>query len=260
MPVPLGARSVGHYVVEAGYAERPIQKWFVQVFWGIRGRGQIVIDGEPCMVGPDQIAAYFPGDWHRVSSAEDWEYRWWTLDGPHATEVARSFGLSGPWPCEAGACPQELFAQLEQEIRDEAPFTEFRASATAYRLLTLAAGRKAGAAAPAVTSETLADRCVALIRKRYADPALCVDFLARALAVHRSRLSREFRRRFGVPPVAYIHSLRLQRGFSMLRETDATVTDIARQVGFVDPAYFSRCVSHTTGMCPRDLRSASRKG
>jgi len=257
--VPLGARSVGHYVLDGSYAERPVRKYFVQVFWGIAGAGSLEFDGAACTLCTGEIAVYFPGDEHRVSASSDWEYRWWTMDGPLCAELVRGFGLVGPWPREAGTCPVALFEELATHIQDPDPIAEYHGTATAYRLLTEAARAGGTSASQPAAGQTLAEQCQTLIDALFTDAKLNIGSLAGRLGVHRSRLSREFRRRFGVAPAGYLQGLRLQRGFQLLRQTDKPIGEIALAAGFADAAYFSRCVSQTTGQCPRELRKTSRQ-
>lgn len=41
--IPLGARSVGNYRINRGSHERFMVKHFVEVFWGVEGRGVFVV-------------------------------------------------------------------------------------------------------------------------------------------------------------------------------------------------------------------------
>src|SRR4029078_1333932 len=69
-----------------------------------------------------------------------------------------------------------------------------------------------------------------LADRRYADP-LDVDDLARAAGLSRAPFSREFRRRFGESPHAYLLTRRLERAAALLRTTDRSVTEICFDVG-----------------------------
>lgn len=228
------------------------------MFWGIKGVGELLIDGKSCILGRHQVAVYCPNDMHRIGTDTDWEYRWWTMDGLMAEQVTKAFGLFGPWPREAGVCPVDLFVRLAQEIGDVSATAEYRATATAYELLAHAGGRALLERVPASPGEALAGRGRELMEQRFADPAISVESIARELGRHRSVLTREFKKRFGMSPIAYLQSKRLQKGFAMLRETPLSVSEIAYCTGFSDPAYFSRCVARATGMPPSRLRESGK--
>jgi len=254
--LPLGGRSVGHGRLCPGWQHGCGTITWTNLYWGIRGRGGPAVNGEQTEVLAEHIWVHEPGS--RISGypiPEAWEYRWITVDGPQARAILETLGLMGPWPRRVGPCPEHLFVQLETEIRDLSPIGEYRASATAYAILMQAAGGASAAPAPDREAQ-LVEACRAAIERRFSDPALCVDLLARDLGVHRSRLARLFRERLGIPPSIYIQRLRLREALALLRQTDRPIRAIARAVGFVDPGYFSRNIRKATGMSPRRLRAS----
>jgi len=51
-----------------------------------------------------------------------------------------------------------------------------------------------------------------------------------------------------------LNRYRIKEAKVLLNQTGASVTDIAVQVGFDDPAYFSRAFSKQVGISPRAYR------
>ena len=66
--LPFGVRSVGYYQVPKNYSERPMIKQFVQLFWGINGKGEFIIKNKRYVLYPHHVLIYFPGDEHRIKS------------------------------------------------------------------------------------------------------------------------------------------------------------------------------------------------
>ena len=58
----------------------------------------------------------------------------------------------------------------------------------------------------------------------------------------------------GVTPQEVILTTRLNTAKALLAETDAPVAAIAREVGYEDPAYFSRLFTSRVGQSPRAFR------
>ncbi len=249
--IPLGARSVGHYLVPADFSEEPRVKHFTQVFWGIKGTGVLVLDGVERRLGPQQLAVYLPGMEHRIhSQGEEWEYRWWTLDGPFAATLTAAFGL-GSDVYQVGPAPVKVFEKLARAIRDISPEGELRASASAYELLSrTAAGREGGRSGGKV------EQALELIHREWHNPGFGVERLASRVGLHRSSLSRRFSAQVGISPVAYITNLRIQNALSLLKESDKPVGQIARLCGYRDPNYFSRLMRRVFGQSPREFRKA----
>lgn len=247
--LPFGARSVGHYLVPSNYRENAVVKHFVQVFWGITGTGALVINGAERRLQPRQIAVYFPGMRHEVSALnEEWEYCWWTMDGPLATSVTTSFGLTAG-VYNAGTAPLPLLRRMESTIRSQSLAAERQASAIAYQLLTMAvSGRRTR------NEDHWANEAVRIIHREWNQPQLCVKQLADRLHLHRSSLSRRFEKAVGIPPVAYLVRLRVQNALSMLKHTEKPIAEVAGLCGYNDPNYFARLLHSYTGLSPRRFR------
>lgn len=248
--IPLGARSVGHYRVGSGPVDPSIlRKHFVQVFWGIDGTGEIVIDSISHRLSAGQVGLYLPGMAHELNATSDvWEYRWWTMDGPLAEAVVTEFGLAAD-VFDVGPAPTDRFAALTAAIADVSADGERRAGVIAYELLSLAARK------PAPTGgDPLIEQATGQIERRWADASFGVEVLARQLDIHRSTLSRRFHHAVGVPIGEYLTRLRVQNALSLLRETLLSVAEIARRCGYDDPNYFSRLIRRHTGHSPLQFR------
>jgi len=256
--LPIGARSVGRHRVSGPWRlDAGKIKNAVQVFWGVSGAGWVKTGNRPCRIAAGDVAIYLPGeDFFVEVPSGRWECRWWTMDGPRVRAALEDFGLVGPWPRRAGACPTMLIESLRVQVREISPATEYAAAATAYQLLTLIATRLAH-----VSDEpsALVAQATAILQQEFVDSGLSVKRLAHRLSVHRSRLSREFQSRVGLSPKQYLSTLRLQKAVSLIQETNLRIGEIAGMVGFEDPAYLARCVVALTGRRPLELRDRWRK-
>jgi AraC-like DNA-binding protein len=71
-----------------------------------------------------------------------------------------------------------------------------------------------------------------------------------------SHFGRLFRDETGVAPMKFLRDLRIARACELLRRTHLHVAEIAYDVGYSDPAYFSRLFHRQTGTSPRAYRQA----
>jgi AraC-like DNA-binding protein len=73
-----------------------------------------------------------------------------------------------------------------------------------------------------------------------------------------SYLSRRFREKTGLTLVEYLEEIRLEKAEEYLASSEAKITDISEQVGYMDPNYFSKIFKRKYHLSPSDYRAARR--
>ena len=73
-----------------------------------------------------------------------------------------------------------------------------------------------------------------------------------------SAVEHLFRRKRGTSIEQYLGGLRMRRAAALLIDSDSPVSVIGREVGYTDPAYFSRRFTRFHGMSPRRFRAQQR--
>lgn len=81
---------------------------------------------------------------------------------------------------------------------------------------------------------------------------ISVEVVAREFHYSRTRLSVLFKNATGQTINEYITRKRIEKAKQLLEEGKLSVTQIAREVGYSSPQYFSRRFSQVTGMCPSE--------
>lgn len=79
--------------------------------------------------------------------------------------------------------------------------------------------------------------------------------VAEALFLSQGHFCRQFKANFNDNFSNYLRCYRLEKACEMLCETAASVTEIARTVGFDDPSYFAKCFRETYGLSPREYKT-----
>jgi transcriptional regulator GlxA family with amidase domain len=70
----------------------------------------------------------------------------------------------------------------------------------------------------------------------------------------RSRFAELFGKAVGEPPLRYLHRWRLATAADLLRESNLSVGEIARSIGYESEAAFSRAFKTMFGTPPREAR------
>ncbi|HPR30640.1 MAG TPA: AraC family transcriptional regulator [Prolixibacteraceae bacterium] len=78
--------------------------------------------------------------------------------------------------------------------------------------------------------------------------------LADEVNLSASYFSRLFLSRTGFPPMEYFNQLKIQHSCRLLDSKNLSVADVAREIGFEDPFYFSRLFRKVMNQSPRDYR------
>lgn len=98
-----------------------------------------------------------------------------------------------------------------------------------------------------------------LIETQFAQPH-SLRSLAAVAHLSEPHLCSEFRRWFGLSPMAAVGRRRLEEAAYLLRDQNLTVTEVARRVGFGDLYHFSRRFKQCYGKSPRVWRKSLGAG
>lgn len=81
--------------------------------------------------------------------------------------------------------------------------------------------------------------------------------LAQRVGIGQTTLNKGFRAVFGVTPFAYLTRHRMEQAEQLLRQPDCTVTEVANQVGYANPAQFATAFKRHFGLTPRECMRGS---
>ena len=239
---------------------------YYAVFYFVAGAGTHTIDFEEFTIEPGSIFLLRPGQVHS-----------WKLEGHYsgyALKISREFcsvvsgspELSVDFPVFAHGTVNAKLSAGDTAERLKEDFTrliaEYRNAADAGFLLALARvllfeiGRL-----PQTTTATTPKPVTQFLR--LIDEHICrehsAEFYALELGVPLSRLNRICREYLGQPAAKIIRERLLLEIRRLLLHSSLPVQEIAREVGFGDPSYFSRFVRKNCGASPEALRRDVQK-
>ena len=96
------------------------------------------------------------------------------------------------------------------------------------------------------------------IKKHYMDN-ITLDRLSEIAHINKSHLSRKFKNRLGIPPIAYLIQSRMENAKQMLSETDFSIKEIASCIGYPDTSFFNYYFKKMLGMTPVQYRMLYKK-
>ncbi|MBO6027592.1 MAG: helix-turn-helix domain-containing protein [Bacteroidales bacterium] len=191
---------------------------------------------------------------------------WWFKLLLAALIAAIAYGIL-TWRTRALVRQQELLQRTvderTREISEQKKLVEQKADELARQNVVLRhqneelAGRRILAAPQGQPEDPFADKVLQTVRALYKDPDLDVPALCSAMGMSKTLLNKRIQEAFGQPVAQFIRTYRLSVAREMLRTNrenkTLNISEIAYEVGFNDPKYFSRCFAKEFGFPPSNL-------
>lgn len=81
-----------------------------------------------------------------------------------------------------------------------------------------------------------------------------IDQLSRQYSINTSTLKEVFKGVYGMPIASYMKEYRCRQAMKLLRNSQASIQEVARQVGYESQGKFSKAFKEVTGMLPTEYR------
>ena len=98
------------------------------------------------------------------------------------------------------------------------------------------------------------DTFLKAMEKHMSNTNLKIEDLGDEVGLSRVQLYRKVKALTGMTPIEILRETRLKRAMQLLKTTDKTVSEIANEVGFATPGYFSSCFKKQYDKYPTDVR------
>lgn len=107
-------------------------------------------------------------------------------------------------------------------------------------------------------SQTALERTKAYMEEQYND-SVTIDQLARMTDISPKYFVDLFKKTYGISAIDYLTELRMNRAKQLMAQTSVKLQDVARQVGYSDPFYFSRKFKKEVGVSPTVYMKSRRR-
>jgi two-component system response regulator YesN len=105
-------------------------------------------------------------------------------------------------------------------------------------------------------SHTILKSALEYIEEKYTDETLSLNDVAAVIDVSPNYFSAIFSQEMGVTFIEYVTKKRMDKAKKLLRQSDMHTAEIAMEVGYKDPHYFSFVFKKTQGCTPREYRNS----
>ncbi len=177
------------------------------------------------------------------------------------SELGASFVLTRLQADDVNEC-RALFERIAREFRQQQPgrVHALLAGATLLAVLFVRGhGEQFARARTQGVRDTLVQRYLALVDQHHASQEPLV-FYADALGVTVDHLSRSCRAVLKQSALNLLNERRMLEARRLLAYTAMSVAEVARQLGYDDPAYFTKTFQRSTGSAPSAYRALVAQG
>ncbi|MCR5131146.1 MAG: substrate-binding domain-containing protein [Prevotella sp.] len=112
---------------------------------------------------------------------------------------------------------------------------------------------------PESVADPFLDNFRSVIEQRLSNSDLSVEDIAAEMALSRVQLYRKVKTLTGESPVEQLRKARLVRGRQLLATTNKTISEVAYDVGFSAPSYFTKCFRDEFGISPSDMKTTDKE-
>lgn len=230
-----------------------------ELFYVVGGLGQLQIEGQLHAVQADDLVIVNPNVVHTELSlnANPLEY---IVLGVEGLELSVSDEQDGHY-CIVnfrGGTEDMVFLlrSMLREIEAKRPGYEIICQ-DLLDILIMRLKRRTNFSATLAPAEHRATKECAAAR-RYIDAHfkenITLDLLAQETHVNKYHLVHAFTREYGISPISYVVSCRIRESRYLLSETDHSLSQISRLLGFSSPSYFSQSFRRAEGVSPLEYR------
>ena len=234
----------------------------VELFFIVGGKGQFLIEDQTYAVNTNDLVIINPNVTHtEVSlSAQPLEYIVLGIEGIELATGANSDGqfciLDHFESAEFSSCLRNILRETELEQPGYEDVCQAYMEILIIRLM-----RNTALSIPAEPQTITGNRQCAAVR-RYIDlhfkEPLTLEQLAEEAHMNKYYLAHTFKREYGVSPISYMISRRVEESKYLLAETDLSMSQIAQLLGFSSLSYFSQVFRRIQSLTPMEYRQSNR--
>ena len=234
----------------------------MELFYIVGGKGQFLIQDQLYSVDINNLVIINPNVIHTEVSlnAQPLEYIVLGIDG---LELTAEEGFNGQFTIldhfesvEIAGCLRNILREMEQKNPGYEDVCQAYMEILVIRLM-----RTTALAVLTQPQQVSGNRQCAAVR-RYIDlhfkEPLTLEQLAAEAHMNKYYLSHAFKREYGVSPINYMISRRIEESKYLLAETDLSMSQIAQLLGFSSLSYFSQVFRRTEAVSPKEYRGSTK--
>lgn len=235
-----------------------------QLLYLLEGEGLFTSDHqETTKIKAGDFFLLFPNEWHTYHPlpGKKWKSYWIGYKGRNMDDRVRSGFLSPKKPIYHVGYSADIIYLYKSALKasqEEAAFVQQTLAGIVNHLIGLMYSLERNIILNKDSERVeMINRARQRIREALESP-LSIQQIAEEMGVSYSNFRKLFKEYTGLSPALYQQDLKLQRAKELLSTTDMSIKEIAYQLNFESPDYFSSKFKTKTGEKPSDFRLQSK--
>lgn len=231
---------------------------YAELFYIVGGDGKFRIEDKLYPVESNQLVIVNPNVIHTEVSydAHPLEYIVLGIEGMELAVGKNTDGRFSIVDCRSGGniltCLRNILREMEAQQEGYETICQAYLEILIVRLMRhTSLSITTDASAPSVSRQCASIRHY--IDTHYKEP-LNLDSLAEAIHLNKYYLAHAFKDEYGISPISYLISRRIEESKYLLRETDLSLSQISRVLSFSSASYFSQSFRRAEGISPIEFR------
>ncbi len=231
-----------------------------QMLYLVEGEGEFSSEHvEAQHIKSGDIFLLFPGEWHTYHPLANskWKSYWIGYKGKNMDDRVKYGFLSVEKPIyHVGYCAEiiQLYESAMKAAKEEAAYLQQRLAGIVNDLVGVMYAKERNIILGRDSDKVEIINNARLIIREKLESRVTIQQIAEQLGMGYSNFRKLFKEFTGVSPALYQQELRLQRAKELLSTTNVSIKEIAYQLNFDSPDYFSSKFKMKVGCKPSEYR------
>ncbi len=225
------------------------------IHYVISGRGKFRCAGQEYSLSAGN--AFLIGNslgWYEADRDDPWTYAWINISGEAAVQFIRKLGLDTDDPVYRTEQPEEVAGRFMDFLESTTGDNDYKIYGSLFTLFGLMqeSNEKKVEIQPK-NADRYVEECLEYIHSNYYR-GITVKDLCSYIGLEYSYLFRLFKTRVSKSPGQYLIDYKLAKAEQLLTETEMTVGEVAKTVGYEDRIVMTKAFVQKYGMSPSNYR------
>lgn len=219
---------------------------------------------EPILLKKNSIFLLSPSEniYYKTYSDDPAEIFWVAFSGSDAFNYVKGMGLNSTYYC---VLPEKNAKKLKNYMKSN--FYIFNQNFVSIVMLKnfcsifeiISFDNNTGKTNFKQSKNGYIQKITAYCNNNFSDPTLSIKTLSSILFLNHDYVASLIKKHFGMTFKEYLTSLRIEKCYALLTDTNQSIKEIAFKVGYVDQYYFSKCFKKYNSISPSAYRKKNKQ-